>query len=90
MLAKNPCLLSHFHLFHANCELLQVVPKHSAILARYTARTIHSDHVNMTKFANHEDDGYKKISGELRRWVKTLKLQQEPSKLPEVNLDPRT
>jgi hypothetical protein len=36
---------------YANWELLQVVPYHSAILPQYTAKTIHSDHVNMTKFA---------------------------------------
>ena len=27
---------------------------------------------DMTKFNNNEDDGYEKILGELRRWVKRL------------------
>jgi hypothetical protein len=66
---------------YANWELLQVVPYHSAILPQYTAKTIHSDHVNMTKFASQEDNGYMQVSSELRRWVKGL--NPLPGSLPE-------
>jgi len=72
-LATVVCRLRPCGFYHANLEPLQVVPHHSAILPQYTARTIHSDHVNMTKFASREDNGYKQVSSELRRWAKGLK-----------------
>ena len=48
--------------------LLQVVPKHSACIpgaAGAATIAISSDHTNMVKFKSAEDDGFKKVSGEL-------------------------
>lgn len=45
----------------------------SATLERYTYKTIHSDHINMTKFREKDDD-YKKVSIELRRWISDMEL----------------
>ena len=58
-------------------NMTQVVPYHSAILSRYTARTLRSDHENMTKYTSRESDGYKKVSSELKRWMKQLDSEAE-------------
>ncbi|KAI9766297.1 MAG: hypothetical protein M1839_004928 [Geoglossum umbratile] len=49
-----------------------VVPLDSAILPGYTQIGIHSNHMDMTKFEDRNDPGFKAIAGELRRWVKEL------------------
>ncbi|KAF2741827.1 hypothetical protein M011DRAFT_413767, partial [Sporormia fimetaria CBS 119925] len=49
-----------------------IVPKHSAILSSYNAIGIHSNHMDMTKFSDTSDPGYRSVTGELRRWVKEL------------------
>jgi hypothetical protein len=50
----------------------KVVPPHSAILPGYTPIGIRSNHMDMTKFADLDDAGFKAIAGELRRWVKEV------------------
>jgi len=50
----------------------QVVPSHSAILPGYIPIGIRSNHMEMTKFGEEEDPGFKAVVGELRRWVKDL------------------
>ncbi|KAI9772504.1 MAG: hypothetical protein M1840_000709 [Geoglossum simile] len=60
-----------------------VVPLPSAILERYPYKTIHSDHINMTKFEK-RDDGYKKVYIELKRWVgdaKVPNIASEPKRI---------
>jgi hypothetical protein len=52
----------------------------SAILERYPYKTIHDDHISMTKFKG-RDSGYKTVSIELKRWIKEMKL--EPGNTPE-------
>ncbi|KAH8900458.1 hypothetical protein GQ53DRAFT_128407 [Thozetella sp. PMI_491] len=52
-----------------------VVPQESAIIPGYRSRGIHSNHADMGKFESVEDDGFKAICGELRRWIKTLPAQ---------------
>jgi len=51
---------------------MKVVPKNSATLEQYPHRTIHSDHISMTKFKK-RDGGYSRISGELKRWMAEMK-----------------
>ena len=50
---------------------LQVVPPKSATLERYSYKTIHSDHINMTRFWK-RDDSYQKVSIEIRRWINDM------------------
>ena len=53
--------------------LFQVVPKHSACIpgASGAARiAISSDHINMVKFRSVEDDGFRKVYGELSIMLK--------------------
>ena len=62
------------------CEYLpvdrcQVVPPKSAILERYNYKTIHADHVNMTKFRDKNDD-YKKLMLQLKRWINELAVTE--------------
>jgi hypothetical protein len=51
---------------------MKVVPKNSATLEQYPHRTIHSDHIGMTKFKE-RDSGYSRILGELKRWIAEMK-----------------
>lgn len=44
-----------------------VVPAHSAILPGYIPLGIRSNHMDMTKFENADDPGFKAVVGELRR-----------------------
>ncbi|CAG8898762.1 unnamed protein product [Penicillium egyptiacum] len=46
-----------------------IVSKESATFDSYTPRSIHADHRNMVKFATVEDNGFKRVSGELVRWT---------------------
>lgn len=66
--------------FRSLNRVLKVVPKHSAILPGYTSIGIHENHIGMTKFEIEDDPGYVSVVGELRRWVKELKL--EPGNTP--------
>ncbi|KAF2234938.1 hypothetical protein EV356DRAFT_532485 [Viridothelium virens] len=49
-----------------------VVPSHSAILPGYIPIGIHANHMDMTKFNDADDPGFKAVVGELHRWVKAL------------------
>ncbi|KAK2735765.1 hypothetical protein FQN57_001145 [Myotisia sp. PD_48] len=53
-----------------------VVPFHSAILPGYIPIGIRQNHENMTKFNDVDDPGFIALTGELRRWVKTLSSNQ--------------
>jgi hypothetical protein len=50
----------------------QVVPSHSAILPGYIPIGIRTNHMDMTKFENADDPGFKAVVGELRRWVREI------------------
>ena len=58
------------------------MPFKSAILEQYPFKTIRDNHVGMTKFGG-RDSGYRKISIELKRWIKEMKAKpgsaSEPS-----------
>lgn len=45
-----------------------VVPKSSAIFLGYSYFSIHANHGDMVKFASTEDNGFKRVSGVLKRW----------------------
>ncbi|KAI0975133.1 hypothetical protein F4678DRAFT_419393 [Xylaria arbuscula] len=49
-----------------------VVPPESAVLSAYSHSTIHSNHMNMTKFGSQGDSGFILVSGDLLRWVNDL------------------
>ncbi|KAJ5777521.1 Alpha/Beta hydrolase protein [Penicillium odoratum] len=45
-----------------------VVSKESATLEGYNSMSIHANHRDMVKFGSADDNGYKRLLGELRRW----------------------
>jgi hypothetical protein len=45
-----------------------VVSKESATLDGYSSFSIHANHSDMVKFGSAEDNGFKRLLGELRRW----------------------
>ncbi|KAH7012605.1 uncharacterized protein B0I36DRAFT_52432 [Microdochium trichocladiopsis] len=61
----------------------QVVPQDSAILPGYIPIAIHTDHMDMTKFASTDDPGFVAICGELRRWTKAAVVVTPPQALPD-------
>jgi len=54
----------------------EIVPKHSAILPQYNAIGIRDNHMDMTKFSGLDDEGYKAVAAELRRWTKAISRKQ--------------
>jgi hypothetical protein len=59
---------------------LQIVPKHSAILSAYPNKSIHANHMQMTKFGSSQDPGYVSVSSQLWLWVDAIeKVQAEAS-----------
>jgi protein SERAC1 len=47
----------------------KVVYKESATLEGYNAISIHANHSDMVKFGSMEDNGFKRLLGELIRWI---------------------
>jgi protein SERAC1 len=56
-------------------KCIQIVPKHSAILSAYPNRSIHANHMQMTKFSGTKDAGYVSVSDQLWLWVDTLQKE---------------
>ncbi|MCJ1434246.1 hypothetical protein MMC27_003613 [Xylographa pallens] len=52
----------------------EIVSRQSAIWPGHYKTAIHADHMNMTKFASTEDEGYKDFLGELQRWLEERDL----------------
>lgn len=48
------------------------MPQHSAILPAYGSKSIHANHMDMTKFESVEDPGFVDVSTTLWRWVRDL------------------
>ncbi|KAK1770374.1 vegetative incompatibility protein HET-E-1 [Phialemonium atrogriseum] len=48
------------------------VSKDSATFEGYNAISIHADHINMVKFGSVEDNGFKRLLGELTRWTRSV------------------
>ena len=68
LVGSSEVLVPEIHLDLTLTISFQVVPKHSACIpgAMDAAKiAISSDHTNMVKFGSAEDDGFRKVSGEL-------------------------
>jgi len=51
----------------------RVVSKDSATLESYNAISIHANHSNMVKFSSVDDNGFKRLLGELIRWESQIR-----------------
>ncbi|GAB1315441.1 hypothetical protein MFIFM68171_05651 [Madurella fahalii] len=54
----------------------QVVPQHSAVLSGYIRIGIHSNHMDMARFAADDDQGFTAVCRELRRWIKQIPVSE--------------
>ncbi|EEU38919.1 uncharacterized protein NECHADRAFT_94229 [Fusarium vanettenii 77-13-4] len=63
----------------------KVVSKESATLVGYNSATIHADHRDMVKFGSVEDNGFKRLLGELSRWESQIR-SSIPSQLTQPTL----
>lgn len=54
----------------------QVVPQHSAVLPGYIVIGIHSNHMDMARFAAKDDQGFTAVCGELRRWTMQIPIAE--------------
>ncbi|KAL8330826.1 hypothetical protein RB593_001671 [Gaeumannomyces tritici] len=61
-----------------------VVPKESATFEGFTSISIHANHRDMVKFSSEEENGFKRLLGELSRWVAQVASDFE---LPQVSQD---
>ncbi|KAH6889200.1 hypothetical protein B0T10DRAFT_48441 [Thelonectria olida] len=50
----------------------KIVPKESATFDGYSSFSIHADHRSMVKFSSQDDNGFKRLLGELMRWEAEL------------------
>ncbi|KAH7118925.1 hypothetical protein B0J11DRAFT_591405 [Dendryphion nanum] len=66
-----------------------VVPKLSATLQGYKTISIHANHSDMVKFGSAEDDGFKRLLGELVGWKKETSTAL-PDTLDTMNAEKRT
>ena len=48
----------------------KIVSKESAVFEGYNLMSIYANHRNMVRFSSEEDNGFKRLVGELRRWVR--------------------
>jgi hypothetical protein len=60
----------------------KVVSRDSATLEGYNAISIHANHGDMVKFGSTEDNGFKRLLGELARWV--VEVQLNPAESPRA------
>jgi hypothetical protein len=65
---------------------MQIVPRHSAILSAYPGRSIHANHMEMTKFSSSTDLGYQVVSNQL--WLWTDEIGSEANTAPMRQLPP--
>ncbi|KAL8388742.1 hypothetical protein RB599_010070 [Gaeumannomyces hyphopodioides] len=61
-----------------------VVPRESATFEGFTSISIHANHRDMVKFSSEEENGFKRLLGELSRWVAQVASDLE---LPQVSQD---
>jgi protein SERAC1 len=67
-----------------------VVSKDSAILEGYSSFSIHADHRNMVQFGSTEDNGFKRLVGELIRWesqIRNSATSQPTRPIEEAQID---
>jgi len=51
----------------------KVVSKESATLEGYNSISIHANHKDMVKFGSAEDNGFRRLLGELMRWEEQVR-----------------
>lgn len=73
---------------HAD-ESWQIVEDHSAILSGCSNRSIHADHMGMTKFGGNRDPGYVAVSEQLWLWVHTLEDLEAQAQAASVRTQPQ-
>ncbi|VUC35723.1 unnamed protein product [Clonostachys rosea] len=59
----------------------KVVSKESATLEGYNAVSIHANHREMVKFGSTEDNGFRRLVGELLRWESQIRTNSESAAL---------
>ncbi|KAL8356455.1 hypothetical protein RB601_001653 [Gaeumannomyces tritici] len=64
-----------------------VVSKDSATFEGHDPITIHANHRDMVRFASAEENGFKRLLGELRRWVG--EIERELGAVDKPNLSPK-
>ncbi|KAN0113271.1 Alpha/Beta hydrolase fold [Hyaloscypha variabilis] len=64
-----------------------IVPYHSAILPQYPSYGIWANHKNMGKFDSAQHAGYKRVVGEISRWVKLLHSGHQQTYPDNLNED---
>lgn len=67
-----------------------IVNKESATFAGYQSVSIHKNHSDMVKFSSPEDNGFKRLLGELKRWEQpNTSFGLEHTRSAETATDPR-
>lgn len=66
----------------------QIVEDHSAILSGCSNRSIHADHMGMTKFSGNRDPGYVAVSEQLWLWVHTLEDLEAQAQAASMRAQP--
>ncbi|KAH6981802.1 Alpha/Beta hydrolase protein [Ilyonectria sp. MPI-CAGE-AT-0026] len=67
----------------------KVVSKDSATLESYNAISIHANHRNMVKFSSVDDNGFKRLLGELIRWesqIRSSAISQPTRSIEEAQM----
>ncbi|PMD45596.1 hypothetical protein L207DRAFT_257879 [Hyaloscypha variabilis F] len=52
-----------------------IVPDQSATILGYEGIGIHEDHSGMTKFGSDDSEGYRRVLGEVKRWVGKIEVE---------------
>ncbi|KAF9784161.1 hypothetical protein IL306_008314 [Fusarium sp. DS 682] len=63
----------------------KVVSKDSATLESYNAISIHANHSNMAKFSSIDDNGFKRLVGELVRWESQIRNSAASQLRPPID-----
>jgi protein SERAC1 len=68
------------------CVVGKVVSKESATLEGYNTISIHANHRDMVKFSSAEDNGFKRLLGELIRWESQIRylVASQPTQATEL------
>jgi protein SERAC1 len=66
----------------------KVVSKESATLEGYGSISIHANHSDMVRFASAEENGFKRVLGELARWESQITDSIATQSIPPMNESP--
>lgn len=65
-----------------------IVPEQSATIHGYEGIGIHADHSGMTKFGSDDSEGYRRVRGEVQRWV--AQIEAKSMNLAGAKVEERT